>query len=589
VIHDDKAKNLNLLWAELIIEELARNHCHYVCLGPGSRSTPLTLAAARHSRIQTCICYDERAGLYRALGYARARNCTAAMITTSGTATASLLPAVTEAANDGTSLLLLTADRPPELLDTAANQVIQQSGLFSGHVRWQFDMPCPTAEIDPAFVLTTVDQALHRCQGPFAGPVHLNCMFREPFFESRDSADYMDRPSIRAWQQGDGAFTAYPRPVLTLSPSTLTDFCNTLQQTSKGLLFVGRLCSPEEQQAVRALAEKLSWPVYADLASGLRLDEIGTHIVRYFDQDLLSDAFLQRCRADTVLHIGGRVTSKRVPLFLQGQRPRHYIVMQDTPMRHDPVHAVTCHLECDIAGCVNQVTDQIQPRQDVAYTEFFKQRASRVDGVIARHIEGHQEITEPYVARRLTELMPAHMALFVSNSMPIRDVDIYGGRAQAGIRIGVNRGVSGIDGIIATAVGFAEGTQRPTTVLLGDLACIHDMNSLAMVTQCEQPIIVVVINNHGGGIFHFLPVAEQTDVFDSHFRTPHDLGFAGVAQTCGLAYCRPQTKAEFDEAYQEAVSKQQATLIELVTDSRENFEFRKQMKRAILEALEGSG
>jgi 2-succinyl-5-enolpyruvyl-6-hydroxy-3-cyclohexene-1-carboxylate synthase len=277
-----------------------------------------------------------------------------------------------------------------------------------------------------------------------------------------------------------------------------------------------------------------------------------------------------------------------VPLFLQAQRPRHYIVLQDTPVRYDPVHAVTCHLECDITWCVTQVIDQVQPHQDAAYTEFFTQRARQVDTLVARHIDDHQGLTEPYVARRLTELIPAQTALFVSNSMPVRDVDIYGGQAQAGIRIGVNRGASGIDGIMATAVGFAEGTQRPTTVLLGDLACIHDMNSLAMVTQCEQPIIVVVINNHGGGIFHFLPVAEQTDVFDTHFRTPHDLAFAGVARTCGLAYCRPQTKAEFDEAYQGATRSQQATLIEVVTDSKENFEFRKQMKRAILEALECS-
>ena len=587
MIPDDNGKNLNLLWAELMIEELARNHCHYVCLGPGSRSTPLTLAAARHARIQTCVCYDERAGLYRALGCARAQNCTAAMITTSGTAAASLLPALTEASNEGISLLLLTADRPPELLDTGANQVIQQSGLFSGHVRWQFDMPCPTAEIDPAFVLTTIDQALHRSRGSFSGPVHLNCMFREPFFETADSTAHMDRESIRTWQQGEKAFTDYPHPVMTMPASAVTDLCDILQQTSRGLLFVGRLSSAEEQDAVRALAEKLTWPVYADLASGLRLNETGTHIIRYFDQALLSDAFHKACRPDTVLHIGGRLTSKRVPLFLQQHCPRHYIVLQDTPLRYDPVHAVTCRLECDIVWCITQIVDQVQSTQDAAYTQLFTRAAQQADAIIARHIEDHREITEPFAARRLTELIPARTALFVSNSMPIRDVDIYGGQARPDIRIGVNRGASGIDGIIATAVGFAEGTQSLTTVLLGDLACIHDMNSLTMLAHCRQPLIVVVINNHGGGIFHFLPVATQTDVFDEYFRTAHELSFAGVAQTCGLAYCRPQTKAAFDEVYQEATRKQQTTLIEVVTDSKENFDFRKQMKRAILEALEG--
>lgn len=579
-------QNLNLLWAELMIEEMARNNCHYVCLGPGSRSTPLTLAAARHPRIQTRVCYDERAGLYRALGHARAQNRAAAMITTSGTAAASLLPAVTEAANEGIPLLLLTADRPPELLDTGANQVIQQSQLFSSHVRWQFDMPCPSREIDPAFVLTTVDQALHRCQGHFPGPVHLNCMFREPFFDGGDDNGGVAHPSIQAWQQGKTPFTAYPSSLMTLPESTLADACDILGRTSRGLLFVGRLSSAEEQQAVLALAEKLTWPVYADLASGLRLHEVGTHIMRYFDQDLLSDAFNKARRPDTVLHIGGRVTSKRVPLFLQQQRPRHYIVLQDTPVRFDPVHRVTCHLQCDIAWCVNQMMKRVQSSQDPAYTEHFTQQAVQVDTLIARHIDDHQGLTGPFVARCLSELIPTGTALFVSNSMPIRDVDIYAGPARSAIQIGVNRGASGIDGIIATAVGFAEGTRRQTTVLLGDLACIHDMNSLTMLSNCEQPIVVVVINNHGGGIFHFLPVAEQADVFDSHFRTPHDLSFAGVAQTCDLAYHQPQTKAAFAEAYTEALSNQEPTLIEVITDSKESYHLRKKMKQAILEQLE---
>lgn len=575
-----KEQNHNLFWAGLMIEELVRVGCDQFVVCPGSRSTPLIVAAARHETARTQIVHDERAGAYWALGYARATGQPACVITTSGTAVANLMPAVVEASNDHIPLLVLTADRPPELLDTGANQTITQSGLFGHYVRWHQDMPCPTGRIDPAYALTTVDQAVHRSVTGCPGPVHLNCAYREPLMGDADPSLPV---SLAAWQGSGRPYTVYAVPSQRLQERTADSVRTCLEATQRGLLFVGQLASDAERQAVQSLITCLRWPVYADLGSGLRLGGTGTHIIRYFDQTLLPEAFSEACRPETVLHIGGRIVSKRVGLFLAEQRPQHFIQVVSHPDRHDAIHSVTCRCQGDIALIVSQIRPQAQVAQQADYTDLFNTSASACDTMIAAHIAQDSILTEPYVARRITELVPDQTGLFVSNSMPVRDVDIYGAHGRHTVCVGVNRGVSGIDGILATAVGFARGHGALTTVLIGDLAMLHDLNSLLQAARSPQPLVIVVINNHGGGIFRFLPIAQHADVFEDFFVTPHNVSFEGVATDFGLGYCRPDTKAAFDQAYAQAVEARQTCLIEVVTDSQHSFDLRKKMKRAMLE------
>jgi len=574
-----KEKNYNLFWAELMIEELVRLGCDQFVICPGSRSTPLTVAAARHSEAETHIVYDERAAAYWALGYARATTRPACVITTSGTAAANLLPAATEASNDHVPLLFLTADRPPELLDAGANQAIGQCGLFGQFVRWQKALPCPTDKIDPAYVLTTVDQAVFRAITGRSGPVHLNCAYREPLMGEDD----IPMPaSLLAWQGCDKPYTHYARPRVTLCEQAANEVRSLLEQTKRGLLFVGCLTSETERQAVEGLIATLNWPVYADLASGLRLKDTGTHIIRYFDQVRMPEAFSEACKVETVLHIGARIVSKRVGLFLADQRPTHFIQLVSSPDRQDAIHSVTCRLQGDIAEIVSLIKPKGPTSQDTTYTDLYNSSAGACEKIIARHIAEEDTLTEPYVARRITELIPAQTSLFVSNSMPVRDVDIYGAHGRDPIHIGLNRGVSGIDGILATATGFAQGHATMTTLLIGDLACLHDLNSLLLVAQSSQPMIIVVINNHGGGIFRFLPIAEHTDVFEDFFVTPHAVSFEGVAHDFGLIYKKPDTKTDFDQAYLEAIQARTSCLIEVTTDSQHSYELRKRMKQAML-------
>ncbi|MHC5161985.1 MAG: 2-succinyl-5-enolpyruvyl-6-hydroxy-3-cyclohexene-1-carboxylic-acid synthase, partial [Planctomycetota bacterium] len=307
--------NLNSFWAGLIIEELIRCGVDHFCIAPGSRSTPLVVAAARNARARCVVCYDERSAGYYALGYARAANKPAAVITTSGTAVANLLPAVTEAHTDHVPMLLLTADRPEELTDTGANQTLRQTDIFGGFVRWHHTLGCPGEDYPPEAVLTTVDQAVFRSQSVCAGVVHLNCRYREPLEPSEHGIEKSYTANISSWMDSDAPFTLYQETQLCLSEKAVEDIVEVVDKTDRGLIVVGGLKTSAEREAILALAEKLNWPVYADITSGIRLSGGATNCIRYFDQQVLSLEFNQAVKPDAVLHFGGRTTSKRLDQF----------------------------------------------------------------------------------------------------------------------------------------------------------------------------------------------------------------------------------------------------------------------------------
>jgi 2-succinyl-5-enolpyruvyl-6-hydroxy-3-cyclohexene-1-carboxylate synthase len=577
--------NLNSLWGSLIIEELTRCGVEYFCIAPGSRSTPLTVGVARNPQAKYIICYDERGAAYHAVGYARATQKPAVVITSSGTAAVNLYPAVVEAAEDNLPLIVLTADRPPELHQTQANQTIDQARLYGHYPRWQFNLPCPDEKIGPQMVLTTIDQAVYQSTRHPAGPVHLNCMFREPLepTESAYPPDYI-RP-IESWQHSRRPFTVYQKQQLTCYPETINLTADLVNQSRRGLLAVGQLASVAEQAAVLSLINRLNWPVYADISSGLRLSSVGTHLIRHFDQALHSPAFNQWAKPDMVLQLGGRITSKRFPQFLDDVRPPHYVVVKDNPFRADPLHSVTMHLEADLVWFCQHLAEKIAVQSDQAYRQFFQTRAQQAQHIIETHVTSFASISEAYVARAISRYAPDESGLFLSNSMPVRDMDLYGIEGRGRLKIGVNRGVSGIDGIIAAAAGFAAGQKKLTTLLIGDLAFIHDVSSLSLVRSLPAPLVIVVINNRGGGIFHFLPIVKSQDVFEEFFATPHDFSFEGVSRTFGLAYYRADSKEIFDKVYLDALNHQTSAVIEVPTDREENLTLRRAIKYQILELL----
>ena len=560
------AENVTYRWTQCLVDELVRQGVDTFFIAPGSRSTPLTVAAVRHPVARTVLHIDERGTAFAALGYGRATRRPAGWITTSGTAVANGLPAVVEAHTDGVPLLLLTADRPPELRDTGANQTIDQVKIFDPYVRWQADVPAPSATVDPAYVLTTADRAVHHAARPPQGPVHLNLMFRKPLepVEAGTTAPIPD--AVRAWALSDAPFSTVSAPVPTVSAPTMDGLASEVEGVERGLLVVGRLDAPST--AVRQLADHLQWPVLPGVTSQHRLDpESGASRIAHHDALLASDSFADAHPPDAVLHVGGRHVSKRLRLFLRDAAPRVRAVIRPDARRLDPDHRVTHHVESTVDAAAAALCERCAPRTESDWREAWRAADRRAETAIHEAMDAMQSLTEPYVSHVLSHLCPPDHALVLASSMPVRDVHRFGRPSTDPIQIYANRGASGIDGTVATAAGVAHGHEQPVTLLIGDLALGHDVNSLALLQ--EVPVVVVCLNNDGGGIFHFLPIRED-ETFDPYFTAPQGRTFEAAAALYDVAYAQPTTVDGFADAYRSACASGTSALIEVRTDRTDN-------------------
>ncbi len=567
--------NVNALWAGLLVEELIRQGVGLFVVAPGSRSTPLAVAVARAvaaGKTTWLVHPDERAAAFVALGWGRASGRPAAVITTSGTAVANLLPAAVEADAAGVPLLLLTADRPPELRETGANQTIRQPGLFQTVARWAFDAPVPDVALDPAVILTTAAHAVARTLNP-AGPVHLNLPFREPLGNEPDGTDAAALTAhFPRWTGTDRAFT--PTTVHTMPDADdVVDLAERLGGVERGLVVLGTTDSPAAGVAAETLAERLGWPLLPDVASQCRTDRDADDpgpAVAHYDLALASSAFAEAHRPDAVVLIGGRPLSKRLLALIESGRPDPYVVVRPGPERFDPSHVASDRVVGDAMWWTGALARALPPAPAPGawLTEWQGASIAAESAAVAEFGRG---LNEPFVARTVARLAPI---LVVAASMPIRDVDLVAAASGAGERVFANRGASGIDGTVATAHGVARGLDEPVVLLIGDLALIHDQTSL-MLLRSGPPVVVVVVNNDGGGIFHFLPVARgahplDADTFEAAMVAPHGLSFEHPAAQMGLAYHAPTTADAFEAALTEALASGASAVIEVRTDRAEN-------------------
>ena len=615
---------INQIWADLLVEELIRAGVGLFCIAPGSRSAPLALAVAAHPRAECVMHYDERGTAFCALGYGRATRRPAAWITTSGTAVANGMPAVVEASMDAVPMLLVTADRPPELRAAGANQTIDQVKIFGNYVRWQFDLPTPDPAIDPAVVLTTADQAVYRATRMPAGPVHLNVMYREPLVPGPDGprhAGYLDR--LQAWRDAEAPYTRYGS-VADISKTPISGFGSAnniseilitysfdaprsevltqdLRRAKRGLVVAGRLHTRSQADAVRRLAKKLGWPLLPDVCSQLRFSgassvdwytdgvaEEGGVMASRYDLALASEAFRASHAPDAVLYFGGAAVSTRLNAWLADVRPALFAVVRESPDRMDPGHCVTEYVETGIAPFCLSVMDHLEKGrregEEAGNKDWTTSWATASDAV-ARTMDEHMpgDLSEPAVARFFSRHTPDEATLVLASSMPIRDMDMFGDIAGRAPFVAANRGASGIDGAVATAVGLAYGRRAPVTLLVGDLGLLHDLNSLALAASAPAPVVIVVINNHGGGIFSFLPVARCGEAFEPMFGTPHPYRFEQAARMFGLGYDHVRDMDDLSEAYAGALTSGESQIIEVTTDRAENLHLHRRLEALICE------
>jgi 2-succinyl-5-enolpyruvyl-6-hydroxy-3-cyclohexene-1-carboxylate synthase len=563
----------NRLWADLIVEELVRSGVDTFCVAPGSRSTPLVAALAANEKVESIVHFDERGSAFAAIGYARATGRPAAWVTTSGTAVANGLPAVVEAATDNVPMILLTADRPPELRETGANQTIVQPNIFGTYSRWSFDLPVPDLAVDPAAILTTVDQAVYRARRTPRGPVHLNLMFREPFLPEPDEAPDLLAPG--RWRERERPYTLYAAAEPSVSAGEVERIREAVSGVERGLVVAGRLRLRQEGDAAVRLAESLGWPLLPDVASQVRLGARSKSLAPFYDALLAGEGFGEAHAPEAVLHVGGRALSKRLERFLAASRPDPYVVVRESPARLDPGHLVTHSVEAGVVRFCDALAEPSgesvpggSARLHAPWTAGWREASERTDVALEEVFSRTGELNEPLVARMISRHIPEEHGLCVASSMPIRDLDTFAAASGAAVPVAANRGASGIDGTVATAAGLARGLGGAVTLLIGDLALLHDLNSLALLRG--TPAVVVVLNNDGGAIFSFLPVARHLEFFEPYFGTPQGLGFEHAARMFDLDYERPFSPRDLVETYRAACQRDGPTLIEVRTDRQEN-------------------
>lgn len=577
--------NINYLWAGAAVEELVRLGVRHFCITPGSRSSALAWTIGERDDVHAHLHFDERGAAFLALGLAKATGLPAALICTSGTAAANYLPAVVEASNSGVPMIVMTADRPPELQDCGANQTIDQVKLYGDYVRWQAQLACPTPEIPLNYVLTTVDQAVYRATVGNAGPVHLNWPFREPLAPTDDGSDYgAYLGSVETWAAARSPYTTYEGGSANLSNGELDAFLEAVVQTERGLLVVGELTHTDDIHAVENIAQRTGWPILPDVSSGLRLSSLDG-MLAYYDQLLLSERMRAEMAPSTVVTLGGPVVSKRLAEAIRSWPLERCIAIADHPRRNDPSHRVTHRIQ----GSIETVGGAFIADIDSAVDRDWTARLAEIDRRLGAYFDssfGGAALDEVSAVRSVVRVAAEDDILFFGNSMPVRDADMFAAPRPKPPRVFVNRGASGIDGNIATVAGLARGLGTSATAVIGDLACLHDMNSLALLRETKHPVTIVAINNDGGGIFSMLPIAEHGGPFDRFFGTPHGRSFEFIARSFELGYGKPGSVEEFEKTYREFRSAGRHSLIEIPSNREKNRARHEKIRALVLDQLE---
>ncbi|KAK9277137.1 hypothetical protein L1049_006676 [Liquidambar formosana] len=612
--------NINSVWASLVIEECSRLGLTYFCVAPGSRSSPLAIAASTHP-CTTCIaCFDERSLAFHAVGYARGSHKPAVVITSSGTAVSNLLPAVVEASQDFVPLLLLTADRPSELQDAGANQAINQVNHFGSFVRFFFSLPAPSDHIPARMILTTLDSAVYRATSSPYGPVHINCPFREPLENSPKKWTLSCLKGLDFWMSSAEPFTKYIQMhhshACNDAQGHMADVIKVIQGANQGILLIGALHTVDEMWAALLLAKRLLWPVVADILSGLRLRRLLTSFpelkgnllfVDHLDHALLSDLVRGWAQADVIIQIGSRITSKRISLMLEECFPCPYIMVDKHPYRHDPSHIVTHRIQSTITEFADCIVKAQFPHMSSKWSIFLRALDMMVAWEISFQICSEYSLTEPYVAHLISEAISCESALFLGNSMAIRDADMYGhnwakcAHSAAAMMLSLdlpchwipvagNRGGSGIDGLLSTAIGFAVGCNKRVLSVIGDVSFLHDTNGLAILNQRmrRKPMTILVINNHGGAIFSLLPIADITErrVLNQYFYTSHSVSIRKLCAAHGVKHLQVRTKMELQDVLFKSQQDEMDCVIEVESCIDANATFHSSLRKFACQAAD---
>ena len=594
------APNRNTLWAEVLVDELVAAGVDAVCLAPGSRSTPLTVAFARHDDVRTYSHLDERSAAFFALGRGRATGRPTPLVCTSGTAAANFHPAVLEATESEVPLLLLTADRPPELRDSGANQTTDQEKLYGDAVRWYRTLPEPAPDARKLRSLrVTAARAVAASTGTPPGPVHLNVPFRKPLEPTKRPGDVpaeLGETDPVAVDGRDGPFVAWSHGESHPPDPAVRELREAVESTTRGLIVCGPADRPTPGRAsLGRLADATGFPVLADPLSGHRFGPHLADAVVCGGYDSYLGATAAVPAPELVVRFGASPTSKPLRTFLAGVDARGVLVDPAGGWPEAEFRA-TDLIESDPDQFVTALLRGMEKSSGREYRALFEQREreywehveAACESLRAADADGggdSEELFEGAVVREVSQRCPDGTALFVSNSMPVRDLDRFGEPRTASIDVFGNRGVSGIDGITSTALGVGSARDGPLVLLIGDIAFYHDMNGLLALQRCDVDATIVVLNNDGGGIFHKLPIESFDPPFTEQFLTPHGLDFEPTGELYGFPFERYGTLPSFADAFEEAVNGGGTQVLSVRIDSERSHRARERLQEEIVDSL----
>ncbi len=571
----------NLAFARALIAEFQSAGVEIVVLCPGSRSTPLALAVVGQGGLRYSVHVDERSAAFHALGHAKASGRPAALVCTSGTAGANFLPAIAEASHARVPLIVLTADRPPELRAWGAAQTMEQRTLFAGFVRWAEEAPCPSeTSANESYARALARRAVAEATGPAPGPVHLNLPFREPLVPAK--VELVPCPAAAAVDE------SRPKSSLIDAPGELA---RQVRAVERGVLLFGPGACDETQIAAAArLADALGWPVLADPASGLCGGSGPSGAIVHGADLLLRNASTAAAMApQLVMRFGGLPTSKAIATWLDGHRDAEFWLVDPAGAHRDPQHRASRVLRGDATQLANLLDGIAMPSAaTLAWRERWldngRAALSAIDAVLA----SDQRLLGPQLARSLWRALPANATLYVANSMPIRELDSFAGPRETPLRVLANRGVNGIDGQVSCALGAAAALGHPAVLWCGDLALLHDVSGLLAGRLHGADLTIVVSNDDGGGIFEYLPVAQSLprEVFEPMFAVPHGLDLSALASGLGWNSTRVHSATAFESALAQSV-KGGRHLIEVPMNRVENTALHVALNEAVRARLSG--
>ena len=536
-------------WAELVACGVTD-----VVVSPGSRSTPLAVAARNQDELRVTVQLDERVGGFCALGMAKASRRPVTLVCTSGTAAANYFPAVVEAHHSGVPLIVCTADRPPELRDAGAGQTIDQVKLYGDQVRWYAETPCDVDDPD-YFARLAVRAATVAGAGPNPGPVHLNWPFRKPL---------EPQGPIPRFQATVGQPVAPIRPLAEADVDAVVALGG-----RRGLIVAGALDVDDAgADAIVGFAEAAGWPVLADAGSQLR--GRGTLVLDGAEWVLGRPDLAP----DVLVRIGGPPSNWAVIDFAASCEVADRLLIDPRRRWEDPSFGWTAALASDPAALLGAAADQVAPADDswaAAWIEAPVGSWGRVEALL--DMSG---LLEPLLATTLLRVLPPDVALYASSSMPVRDVTSFWPPDAPSRKVLVNRGANGIDGVVSSALGAALALDQPVAALVGDVALLHDIGGLLAASRSGADLTVVVPNNDGGGIFSMLPLANGgTDVyFDELFHTPHGVDLGELVKGMGVSYHRVEQVDDLVKAVTKATG---VTVVEVPIDHGTAMKQRKQL------------